>query len=274
MEKEEKLPEEIQEITGEVAPIETTDVQETVEPPIETPVAFGKLKKRMSSLYPDRQFESDDDYDNLTDEYLGAREEADNMLISIFDQHPVIREVLSDLKDGAEVPEALAIHYSPEELTRKEGDKNYDKWSANNAEREKKKSDQLAQETEIESNLETSSQALKEFADENGLDETGLGDFVNGIQGIFDAYNMGVISKETLSLLQKGQKYDADMAAKEEEKAASFEEGVIQGRNEQIAAKKIPKDDGIPTLAGGGEVLVQKTKTPQELGAAYIDKLK
>lgn len=274
MEKEEKLPEEIKE--NPVIPEENTEMvaSETVEPPIETPVPFGKLKKRMSALYPDRQFESDDDYDNLSDEYLSSREEADNTLFALFDQHPVIMEILADLKDGSEVPEALARHYSPEELTRKEGDKNYDKWVANNAEREKKMADRLAQETEIENNLDKTAQALKEFADENGLDETGLGDFVNGIQGVFDAYNMGIISKETLSLLQKGQKYDADMAAKEEEKAASFEEGVIQGRNEQIAAKKMPKDDGIPILAGGGEVPVQKTKTPQELGAAYIDKLK
>jgi hypothetical protein len=271
MEEEEKLPEEIKETA--ILPEETTEVvpSEAAQPPM----PFGKLRKRMSGLYPDRKFESDDDYDNATDEYLGAREEADQALFDLFDQHPEIPEILSDIRDGAETPEALARYYSPEELTRKEGDKNYEKWAANSSEREKKRSEQSTREAEIETNLEASSQSLKDFADENGLDENGLGEFVNSIQGIFDSYNMGIISKETLSLLQKGQKYDADMATKEEEKKMSFEDGVIQGRNEQIAAKKIPKDDGIPTISGSGEIETsKKVKTPQELGAEYIDKLK
>lgn len=267
MEKEEKkeIPEVVQETTNasEEKPEETQEIQPTKE-------NFSKFKSRMKNLYPDREFASDEDFDNAGDEYMVSRETADKALIDLFDEHPEIIKILQDLKDGApSLRAAIVSHYSPDELIAQEGDKDFEAWSKNATGRAKRLEDKRKSDTDYETNIEASIKAIQDFAAENSLDETATNDFIGKIQGFLDDYNKGVISKEFLSLLKSGLTAKTDIET-------ALEEGRIQGRNENIAAKKvnIDKGDGMPNISGGGEMPIEnKTVTAQERGDNYIDGL-
>ncbi len=237
----------------------------------EAKIPFSKLKKRIQDVYPGREFASDDEIDDAGEEYMVSRETADKALTELFDEHPEIVKVLSDLRDGApSFRAAISAHYSPEELTPQEGDKDYEAWAKSAGSRSQRLEEKKKIDEEYEANIESSIQSIQEFAKENEMDDAATLIFIDKVQGFFDGYNKGLISKDFLSLLNKGlgvEKYGEDR----------YNEGLVHGRNKQIEAKKIntKEGDGIPSLSGGGEMpIAPKTKTAEERGDDYMDYLK
>lgn len=69
MDPEEKIIPEVEE-TPQPAEESLPVKESTEETATEAPVPYSKLKSRIKNYYPDRQLESDDDYDNTADEYF------------------------------------------------------------------------------------------------------------------------------------------------------------------------------------------------------------
>ena len=100
-------------------------------------------KERLKGRYSDREFNTDDDWDNAAEEAFAEDEES----IKIFtDNNKIIDEVIASDKDLAAVISdivanhipfraAVAKRFSPDELVAKEGDEDYEYYQKSYEER-------------------------------------------------------------------------------------------------------------------------------------------
>jgi hypothetical protein len=229
-----------------------------------------KYADRLSKAFPDRTYETDDDYENAHEEYIkdleGYRERgviANQKLVTLFNAEPQIADVISDMIGGATLRSALAKHIGAEDLVPEEGDPDYKAWDENNKQRLERiaKSNQFNK--EFNENVEFSAKSISEFATENNLKpeeaEKILGEFDDMLKDIY----RGRITKETLAKIVRAVKHDE---AVQEAKA----EGVIKGKNEAVKEKvakekETAKDDGMPVLKKSGDTTEETTELPDEV---------
>jgi hypothetical protein len=262
MEKEEKV------ITPEAVVSQETEVTPTPEV---APAPVNRYADRLSKAYPDRKFESPEDYDTGMDEYLGSLEEyktrgqdANKKLLALFDAEPQVGEIVRDMISGATFREALARHISPEDIVAIEGDPDYEGWSKNKAAREESIGKRRKFEDEYANNLNVSQAEMEAWAEENGLEETKVQELLEKIDGMLSDFNNGRITKEALSRLNKAFTYDTDLAK-------AKEDGEIAGRNQAIVAKKevAPTEgDGLPRPTKAGDSPDKPATAPN-----YMDEL-
>jgi hypothetical protein len=229
-----------------------------------------KYADRLAKAYPERAFETDDDYENAHEDYVkdleGYRERgtiANQKLIALFEAEPQIADVISAMIGGATMRSALARHIGAEDLVPEDGDPDYKAWDENNKQRLERiaKADQFNR--EFNENVEFSAKSVQEFASENDLKpeeaEKILGEFDDMLKDIY----RGRITKETLAKIVRAVKHDE---AVKEAKA----EGEIKGKNEAIKEKvekeKVTaKDDGLPVLKKAGDAIEEPEKPPEEV---------
>ena len=111
------------------------EIEKTIETDIEvteTP-KMPAYRERLKKRYADREFNSDEDWDNAAEEAFAEDEES----INVFkDNNKVIDEVIASDKDVAAIiadivanhipfRAAVAKRFSPEDLVAKEGDDDY-----------------------------------------------------------------------------------------------------------------------------------------------------
>lgn len=226
-----------------------------------------KYADRLAKAYPDRQFASDDEYENTHEEYVkdleGYRDRgtiANQKLIALFEAEPQIADVVSAMIGGATLRSALARHIGIEDLAPEEGDPDYAAWDKNNKERLERVEKTNQFNKEFNENVAFSEKSVKEFAEENKLEpeeaEKILGEFDDMLKDIY----RGRITKETLTKIMRAVKHDE--AVKE-----AKEEGVIAGKNEAISEKvkkEVPKDDGMPVVKKSGETTEEKPEEPEQ----------
>ena len=242
-------------VTNEVAP-------ELPPEPTPGPKPSEAFRNRIKSANPDQDFTDDETYfqkaseelDNLT-EYRNQNMEANKMLMDIFDAEPEVPEVLKDMAQGASFREALARHYSPEELTSQEGDPDHEGWKKNSSVREQKRAEKETNAKRKAENTEISTKSIQEFAKETNLDEGQATEFLNKVGEALDEVYDGKISKSFLQSMYRALNYEKDL-----ETAKST--GQIAGRNEKIETKKQtkPAGDGLPVLQGNETPPAQEGK--------------
>lgn len=232
-----------------------------------------KYADRLAKEYPDRQFESDEDYEAGHEEYVknleGYRERgtiANQKLVALFEAEPQIADVVTAMIGGATLRSALARHIGSEDLVPEEGDPDYSAYEKNNQERLERieKTNKFNQ--EFNENVEFSAKSVDEFATENNLKpeeaEKILGEFNDMLKDIY----RGKITKETLTKIARAVKHDE---AVKEAKAEGLEEGEIKAKNEKIKAVKekvdTRKDDGMPVLKKTGDTIEEKPDKPEQV---------
>lgn len=232
-----------------------------------------KYADRLAKEYPDRQFESDDDYENAHEEYVknleGYRERgtiANQKLVALFEAEPQIADVVTAMIGGATLRSALARHIGAEDLVPEEGDPDYTAYEENNKQRLERiaKTDQFNR--EFNENVEFSAKSVEEFATENNLKpeeaEKILGEFNDMLKDIY----RGKITKETLTKIARAVKHDE---AVKEAKLEGLEEGEIKAKNEKIKAVRekedTRKDDGMPILKKTGDTLEEQPEKPEQV---------
>jgi len=233
-----------------------------------------KYADRLSKEYPDREFKSDEDYENTHEEYVknleGYRERgtiANQKLVALFEAEPQIADVITAMIGGATLRSALARHIGTEDLVPEEGDPDYSIYEKNNQERLERIERTNKFNQEFNENVDFSANSIKEFATENNLEpeeaEKILGEFDDMLKDIY----RGRITKETLTKIMRAVKHDE--AVKE-----AKEEGEIKGKNEAIKAvteKETPKGDGMPILTKTGDTTEEEPTKPDE--AKIIDRI-
>jgi hypothetical protein len=226
----------------------------------------GKMKaKNGDQDFPDDESffkKASEELDNL-EAYRNNNMEANKALMGIFDAEPAIAEVLKDMVQGASFREALARHFSPDELTPQEGDPDREGWARNAEAREKKlAANELTAKQMVENN-EFSTKSIQEFAKETNLSEEKATEFLNQVGEALDEVYSGKISKSFLMSMYKALNHENDVKVAESN-------GIIKGKNEKIDVKKEskPAGDGLPNISGG-----EKPPTVESKNKSWIDNL-
>jgi hypothetical protein len=181
-------------------------------------------------------------------------------LLALFQQEPTLAKIVSDLRDGAPFMVALGRHIDRESIVPQEGDPDYEGWAKGKEERMAKLEEKRNFDKTYQENLGGTEAAIKEFAEENELDEEGIKELMELLDGfVADLFN-GKISKETLAKFHKG--LTADSKAQEAAELAG-----IAGRNAAIEAKKVEKKEGdnLPNVGGGGTKETLEKPAPSKI---------
>ena len=234
-----------------------TGVEVTEEPKM--PAYRERLKKR----FTDREFNSDEDWDNAAEEAFAEDEES----INVFkDNNKIIDEIIASDKDLAAIiadivanhipfRAAVAKRFDPEDLIAKEGDddyeyyqKSYEERVANGKEIQNIAQERLKNEDEAYDNIDA-------FCEKKGYSDEDKKEFIGFINEFYNSLSMRKITPEILQTLDNARHYEDDMASAEEE-------GFVAGKNENIAAKRISEKraaagDGVPTPSSTGAPVVQ-----------------
>ena len=234
---------------------------EVVEEP-KMPAYRERLKKR----FADREFNSDEDWDNAAEEAFAEDEES----ITVFkDNNKIIDEVIASDKDLAAIiadivanhipfRAAVAKRFSPEDLIAKEGDEDYDYYQKSYEERvatgkeiQRIAQERLKNEDEAYDNIDA-------FCEKKGYDDEAKKEFIGYINDFYNSLSMRKITPEILQTIDNARHYEEDMEAAEES-------GFVAGKNEKIAAtraseKKNASADGVPVPQGGGAPMIEPKK--------------
>lgn len=242
----------------------------------ETP-KLPAFKERLKNRYKDREFNTDEDWNNAAEEAYAEDEET----IKVFtDNNKLIDEVLASDKDLAAIVAdiitnhipfraAIAKRFAPEDLVAKEGDEDYEYYQKSYEERvatgkelQKLSQERLKNEDEAYDNIDA-------FCEKKGYGDEDKREFIGFINEFFNSLSMRKITPEMLQTLDNARHYEEDMATAEEE-------GFVAGKNENIAAKRAKENakaaaDGVPVPHGSGAPVVD---TPQKKVHPFFSDMK
>ena len=232
----------------------TIEVGSGAAPAPKLPAYRERLKKR----FADREFNSDEDWDNAAEEAYAEDEES----INVFkDNNKIIDEVIASDKDLAAIiadivanhipfRAAIAKRFDPEDLVAKEGDDDYDYYQKSYEERvatgkeiQRIAQEKLKNEDEAYDNIDA-------FCEKKGYSDDDKREFIKFINEFYNSLSMRKITPEILQTLDNARHYEDDMTSAEEN-------GFIAGKNENIAAKRAADKnkataDGVPVPTGAG----------------------
>ncbi|MBO4786012.1 MAG: hypothetical protein J5510_02990, partial [Prevotella sp.] len=195
------------------------------------------FKERLSSKYPDKQFEDDeelfgqisDDYDTYDDELNGYKER-ESKLSDMFTSDPRSAHFLSNWRDGedpviglvrqfgTDIKEALDDPDRQEEI----------------AEANKEFVERVAKEKELEekyqANLQESLANLEQYQADHGLSDEDIDNAMEFIIGVIGDGVMGKFTPETIDMAMKAINHDTDV------EEANIE-GEVRGKNAKIEEK-------------------------------------
>lgn len=242
----------------------------------ETP-KLPAYRERLKKRFADREFNSDEDWDNAAEEAYAEDEES----INVFkDNNKIIDEVIASDKDLAAIiadivanhipfRAAVAKRFSPEDLVAKEGDDDYDYYQKSYEERvatgkeiQRIAQERLKNEDEAYDNIDA-------FCENKGYSDEDKKEFIGFINEFYNSLSMRKITPEILQTLDNARHYEDDMASAEET-------GFVAGKNENIAAKRAAEKtkaagDGVPVPQGGGAPVVD---TPQKKENPFFEGIK
>lgn len=254
--------------------------EKTIEAGVETTEApkLPAYRERLKKRFADREFNSDEDWDNAAEEAYAEDEES----INVFkDNNKIIDEVIASDKDLAAIiadivanhipfRAAVAKRFSPEDLVAKEGDDDYDYYQKSYEERvatgkeiQRIAQERLKNEDEAYDNIDA-------FCEKKGYSDEDKREFIGFINEFYNSLSMRKITPEILQTLDNARHYEDDMASAEES-------GFVAGKNENIAATRAAEKtkvagDGVPVPQGGGAPVVDAPKKKENEFFAGIKK--
>lgn len=239
--------------------------EKTIEAGVEATEApkLPAYRERLKKRFADREFNSDEDWDNAAEEAYAEDEES----INVFkDNNKIIDEVIASDKDLAAIiadivanhipfRAAVAKRFSPEDLIAKEGDEDYDYYQKSYEERvatgkeiQRIAQERLKNEDEAYDNIDA-------FCEQKGYGDDEKKAFIGFINEFYNSLSMRKITPEILQTLDNARHYEEDMASAEET-------GFVAGKNENIAAQRAADKaksaaDGVPVPSGSGAPMTQ-----------------
>ena len=240
--------------------------ENTIEAGVEVAEApkLPAYKERLKKRFADREFNSDEDWDNAAEEAYAEDEES----INVFkDNNKIIDEVIASDKDLAAIiadivanhipfRAAVAKRFSPEDLVAKEGDDDYEYYQKSYEERvatgkeiQRIAQERLKNEDEAYDNIDA-------FCEKKGYSEDDKKEFIKFINEFYNSLSMRKITPEVLQTIDNARHYEEDMASAEEN-------GFVAGKNEKIAATRAADKtkaaaDGVPVPQGAGSAVTEK----------------
>lgn len=238
--------------------------ENTIEAGVEAAEApkMPAYRERLKKRFADREFNSEEDWDNAAEEAYAEDEES----INVFkDNNKIIDEVIASDKDLAAIiadivanhipfRAAVAKRFSPDDLVAKEGDDDYDYYQKSYEERvatgreiQRIAQERLKNEDEAYDNIDA-------FCEKKGYSDEDKKEFIGYINEFYNSLSMRKITPDILQTIDNARHYEEDMASAEEN-------GFVAGKNENIAAKRASNNaqanaDGVPVPSGAGAPVV------------------
>lgn len=220
-------------------------------------------QENLRNKYPDRDFSNEDEfygasmegYDQEHD-YRKKTDASNSELAQLLTENPDVAMFIGSLVNKESLPKALS--YLSDLIPLSQDDEGWEDYNRGIGERKAKEQKLKEAEEAYVENVKKSAETLKEFADEMGMSEQEAIDFVSEITTtINDKLFSGNIDKDFLTKFYNLLNYDKDIEL-------SKEAGRIEGRNEQIAAKraKVKKSDGLPNLKATSAPIVESEDNP------------
>ena len=220
-------------------------------------------RERLKKRFADREFNSDEDWDNAAEEAYAEDEESLNVFK---DNNKIIDEVIASDKDLAAIiadivanhipfRAAVAKRFSPEDLVAKEGDDDYEYYQKSYEERvatgkeiQRIAQERLKNEDEAYDNIDA-------FCEKKGYTDEDKKEFIGYINEFYNSLSMRKITPDILQTIDNARHYEEDMANAEEN-------GFVAGKNENISAKRVAdnskaKADGVPVPHSAGSPIVE-----------------
>lgn len=256
---------------------EAAPVEAEVEEAAAEPKSRDLFYERIRTNFPDSNYDEDEDgYYRDALSRMDALEKDSKTLKDLTSKletrlgaDPQEAEVMLDWLDGVDIRTAIARHMGAEALSApEEGSEEYESWKKAGDDRRKELDDMKAKVDEYRTNAEASAAALKEFAQENGLDEEQAAELERYIAEEFlpNIY-AGKLGKDFYGFIQHGRNYDADIEG-------AREQGRVDGRNEKIEAeKKHLEGSGLPSAKSGGNVAEEVDAKPANKTVDFLTKM-
>lgn len=217
--------------------------------PAEAP-ATPKYRERLRRRYADANPQTDEDWDNLTEQAL-SEDEANNQVIQdLLDEDKDLASVVSEMiVNGTPFRAAVAKYFDPEDLVAKEGDDDYEYYQKSSEERKRMGQEFRAKGEEKRKNTKEAYDNIDKFAEKKALDEAAKEEFISFVNTLYNDLSVLKLSMSTLEKLYKAMTFD-------EAVAEAAETGAIDAKNQAIEAARVKKavdtaGDGVPTPAGG-----------------------
>lgn len=238
-------------------------------------VTRHKYHDRLSKHFPDRKFESPEDYDAATDDYLSYLEtyrnrgdEANRQLMDLFDSEPDVAEAISEsVNKGVPFRVAWAKHFGAEDISLDESDKYYSDFDANKKARAERITKQKAERESFDKNVKESERVLAGFAKENKMSNEDVKNVLDQFNVYYQEIKSGKLTPDSLNMILRGIQFEKAIQD-------AADSATLKAKNEKISAemaKETPRGDGLPRPNKGGEVPERRERSPID---DYVDRAK
>lgn len=223
----------------------------------------------LSAKYPDKTYETDEDWDNaLTDELesnasaLEAYKASDEVLSELLDMNPELAMIVEDMKSpayggkGMPFMVALARNVDLDDLKPIEGEEDFEAYTTEYDTRKASNAARKQREAELQANMEASATEIEEYVESLSWSDEKKEEFDNWFNALINDMAENRLTRQSMQIFVDAFTHDEDVKRAERE-------GKIQGRNEQIETKRNRAEDtdGMPDNAGGR--VESKPEAPQ-----------
>jgi hypothetical protein len=251
------------EVTTEVAPDTENEAAETSQSSNE------EIIEVIKQFYPDADVSSDQAIIGSALKVLNDIVPIHTKTYDVVDTAPEVGAFLSDVLETGDIAKAIARNFDPQEFQALcEAVKDDDDYEGDRAAFADKVTKAKERKKLIESNKQVSLDGLNTFMEERkDWSPEKAEEFHKFVLKHYEDSLDGLITMDNLAILEKGFKYDQDVASAEEV-------GTIKGRNEQIVTKNLSKEEKenlLPEHASGKTPPPPKPAKPKNFGASFLD---
>lgn len=253
----------------------TTEVKERPEgaaPAPEMP-AVSRVKSYWSQKYPDKTYETDEEFDGMLADHLESSdsrmkelEGAEETFRSVAMNHPELLDIVEDLADDPEMTlaEAMYNNLGEDEFLPEEGSPDFERMRNARKDRKAKEAEAEAYRKQLAENLKTSEETIRKYFEENEVSEEeqkAIGEFIDDLlAGLVE----NRITADTMAAFRRARNYERDMAEAEAV-------GEIKGKNAKIDAERQRKQEETDGLPAPGSAAGVSVKPPVEKD--FLDEL-
>lgn len=246
----------------------TTEVREQPDgsaPASETP-AVSRVKSYWSQKYPDKTYETDEEFDGMLADHLESSdsrmkelEGAEETFRSVAMNHPELLDIVEDLADDPEMTlaEAMYNNLGEDEFLPEEGSPDFERMRNARKDRKAKEAEAEAYRKQLAENLKTSEETIRKYFEENEVSEEeqkAIGEFIDDLlAGLVE----NRITADTMAAFRRARNYERDMAEAEAV-------GEIKGKNAKIDAERQRKQEETDGLPAPGSAAGVSVKPPVE----------
>lgn len=230
-----------------------------------TSIVIAKAKER----FPDSEFQSDEEalnallkeMDSMKD-WQDREMKANEEIRKAIESEPAVGKLLTMITEGAGLRDALPYIMDEEtlsSLTPAEDEPDYEAWKQNRDARVKELEQEEQEMQQFKESLDATEQRLQKVAESRGMDDEQAKEYAEFVTNTIKEVINGDISEETLALLDKGRRYDRDLADFQEVQK-------VKEKNKKAEEEKARRQsgDGIPKLSSkGGRQEKESTKKPK-----------